>query len=221
MIQLRQETERDYFETENLIREAFWNHYTPGCSDHYLVHIMRDCPAFVPELDLVAVGGEKIVGNVMCLKSYILGDDGKRYDVLSLGPIGVLPEYQKKGIGGKMIARTKEIAREMGFRGILLCGDPDYYTQQGFVAAEKYGIRNAENMYADALHACELYEGALSQAAGIYYEDEIYNVDEAAVKEFDKLFPAKEEIQGIKMQKKFEMMIEKVRPYNTFIDSID
>ena len=213
MIQLRQETEQDYFETENLIREAFWNHYTPGCSDHYLVHIMRDCPAFVPELDLVAVGGEKIVGNVMCLKSYISGDDGERYEVLSLGPIGVLPEYQKKGIGGKMIARTKKIAREMGFRGILLCGDPDYYTRQGFVAAETYGIRNAENMYADALHACELYEGAFAQAAGIYYEDEIYNVDELLVIEFDKLFPVKEEIQGIKMQKKFEIMLEKVRSY--------
>lgn len=182
---------------------------------------MRDCPAFVPELDLVAVDGGKIVGNVMCLKSYISGDDGERYEVLSLGPIGVLPEYQKKGIGGKMIARTKEIAREMGFRGILLCGDPDYYTRQGFVTAETYGIRNAENMYADALHACELYEGAFAQAAGIYYEDEIYNVDELLVKEFDKLFPAKEEIQGIKMQKKFEIMLEKVRSYNTFIDSID
>ena len=213
MIQLRQETEQDYFETENLIRVAFWNHYSPGCSDHYLVHIMRDCPAFVPELDLVAVDGGKIVGNVMCLKSYISGDDGERYEVLSLGPIGVLPEYQKKGIGGKMIARTKKIAREMGFRGILLCGDPDYYTRQGFVAAETYGIRNAENMYADALHACELYEGAFAQAAGIYYEDEIYNVDELLVKEFDKLFPVKEEIQGIKMQKKFEIMLEKVRSY--------
>ena len=111
MIQIRQETEQDYFETENLIREAFWNHYTQACSDHYLVHIMRDCPAFIPELDLVAVEGEKLVGNVMCLKSYISGDDGNRYEVLSLGPIGVLPGYQKKGIGGMLIAKTKEIAK--------------------------------------------------------------------------------------------------------------
>ena len=213
MIRIRQETEQDYFETENLIREAFWNHYTPACSDHYLVHIMRDCPAFIPELNLVAVEGEKLVGNVMCLKSYISGDDGNRYEVLSLGPIGVLPEYQKKGIGGMMIAKTKEIAKKLGFRGILLCGDPDYYTRQGFVAAEQFNIRNAENMYADALHACELYEGALFETAGIYFEDEIYNVNEELVKEFDKLFPEKEVLSGIKMQKKFEMMIEKVRPY--------
>ena len=51
MIQLRREKEQDYFETENLIREAFWNHYTPGCSAHHLVHIMRNCPVFVPELE--------------------------------------------------------------------------------------------------------------------------------------------------------------------------
>lgn len=161
MIKLRQENERDYRETEHVIREAFWNHFSPACSEHYLVHVMRDCPVFVPELDLVAVDGEKIVGNVMCLKSHIAGDDGKRYEVLSLGPIGVLPEYQGKGIGGMLIACTKEIARKMGFLGILLCGDPDYYTRQGFVAAENLGIRNAENMYADALHVCELQNGAL------------------------------------------------------------
>lgn len=213
MIELRQEMSGDYFETENVIREAFWNHYTPACDDHYLIHIMRDCPSFVPELDIVVVDGDKIVGNSMCLRSYIAGDDGKRYEVLSLGPIGVLPAYQRKGIGGMLINRTKEIARALGFRGILLCGDPDYYTRQGFVAAEKYGIRNSENMYADALHACELYENAFAGIRGCYYEDEIYNVDRELVKEFDKQFPKKEVVFGTAMQKKFEMMVERVRPY--------
>lgn len=142
MIQLRQEVPKDYFETETIVREAFWNCYTPACYEHYLIHIMRKCPAFLPELDFVATDGEKIVGNVMCLKGYITGDNRKRYDVLSLGPIGVLPEYQGKGIGGMLIAKTKEIAKEMGFRGILLFGDPNYYTRKGFVAVETLGIRN-------------------------------------------------------------------------------
>ena len=215
MIKLRQETPNDYWETENVIREAFWNHYTPACNDHYLIHIMRDCPAFIAELDIVAVDEDenKIVGASMCLKSYIRGDDGNEYEVLSLGPIGVLPAYQGRGIGGMLIKRTKEIAGGLGCRGILLCGDPDYYTRQGFAAAEKYGIRNAENMYADALHACELYEGALAGVRGCYFEDEIYNVDEDTVREFDKQFPEKAVICGTPMQKKFEMMVERVRPY--------
>ena len=213
MIELRQETPSDYFETENVIREAFWNHYTPACNDHYLVHIMRDCSSFVDELDIVATENDKIVGASLCLKSYIRGDDEQKYEVLSLGPIGVLPAYQGKGIGGMMIARTKEIAKNLGFRGILLCGDPDYYTRQGFIAAEKYGIRNAENMYADALHACELYEGAFCEVHGCYFEDEIYNVNEEQAQEFDKQFPEKDIISGTAMQKKFEMMIERVRPH--------
>lgn len=213
MIELRQERTSDYRSSENVIREAFWNHYTPACDDHYLIHIMRDCPAFVPELDLVAVDGDKIVGNSMCLKSYIEGDDGNRYEVLSLGPIGVLPGYQRSGIGGMLISRTKEFAKTLGYRGILLCGDPDYYTRQGFIAAEKYGIRNAENMYADALHACELYEDAFKGISGMYYEDEIYNINENCAKEFDKQFPAKEIVYGTPGQKKFEIMVKRVKPY--------
>lgn len=67
----------------------------------------------------------------MCLKSYIDGDDGNRYEVLSLGSPGVLPEYQRKGAGEMLLSDTKEIARALGFRGILLCGDPDYYTMLG------------------------------------------------------------------------------------------
>lgn len=215
MIRLRQTMPEEYFETENLIREAFFNHFSPACMEHYLIHIMREkCEALVPELDIVALEGEHIIGNTVCLKSYISGDDGNRYEVLSLGPIGVLPEYQKKGIGGMMLERTKEIAGELGFRAILLCGDPDYYTHQGFVPAETFGIRNAENMYADALHACELYEGALTEAIGRYFEDDIYNVDETLAKEYDQHFPEKEIVYGTAMQKKFQIMVKKVRPYD-------
>ena len=214
VIQVRQETERDYFETESMFREAFWNHYTPACSEHYLVHRMRSCPAFVPELALVAVDGGRIVGGAMCLRAYILGDNGTRYAVLSLGPLGVLPAYQNRGIGGLLIARTKKIAAGMdGICGILLCGDPDYYVRQGFVPAERFGIRNGENLFADALQVYELHAGALSQAKGLYLEDAIYAVDEALVMEYDQQFPAKEALSGVGMQERFAEMARRVRPY--------
>ena len=132
----------------------------------------------------------------MCVRARIDGDDGVRREVLTLGPIGVLPEYQRRGIGGALIERTAEIARGMGFRAILLCGDPDYYARRGFVPAES-----------------ELYDGALAEAAGIYFEDEIYNIDEALAAEYDKLFPPKEAVSGTETQKKFETMVKRVRPY--------
>lgn len=211
-ITLRTELPADYRETENVTREAFWNRYAPGCAEHYLLHVMRGSRAFVPELDLVAECGGRIVGNVVCVKAVIEGDDGRRCEVLTLGPISVLPEFQRRGIGGRLIARVRELAREMGFCAVLLCGDPDYYLYQGFVPAELLGIRTADNMYAMALHVCELYDGALSGVRGRYVEDGIYEVDEAAAEAFDREFPAKEKVAGTLSQQRFDEVVVARRP---------
>ena len=202
-ITLRIEQPVDYRETENVTREAFWNHFSPGCDEHYLLHIMRDCPAFLPELSIIATDGDKIVGNVVFMKAMIHGDDGKDWEVLSLGPIAVLPEYQQKGVGAKLIEYAKGRARQMGFRGILLYGDPEYYSRRGFVPAEQLFIRTADNMYAAALQVCELYEGALLGITGRYVEDQVFELDQKAAAEFDKAFPKKELVSGTPSQKRF------------------
>ncbi len=206
-IQLRREQPADYRDTENLTREAFWNQYAPGCDEHYLAHILRECPAFVPELDAVALLDDKIVGNVMHTRAAIRGDDGNNYEVLALGPISVLPACQRRGIGCQMIEYTRKLAREMGFRAVFLYGDPAYYSRQGFAAAESFGVRTAENMYAAALQGCELYPGALAGTGGRYYEDEIYNVDKQAAAAFDASFPPKERVCGTPSQQRFKEML--------------
>ena len=211
-IQLRREQPADYRETENLTREAFWNQYAPGCDEHYLAHILRGSPAFMPELDAVALLDGKIVGNVMHTRALIRGDHGDEHAVLALGPISVLPAYQRRGIGCQMIEYTRKLAREMGFRAIFLYGDPAYYSRQGFVAAESFGIRTAENMYAVALQGYELYPGALAGASGRYYEDEIYNVDKRASAAFDKSFPPKELISDTPSQRRFKEIVVLQRP---------
>ncbi len=68
---IRREQPADYATVEQVVREAFWNVYTPACTEHYLLHIMRDHPAFVPELDMLALVGEKIAGSVVYPKSVI------------------------------------------------------------------------------------------------------------------------------------------------------
>ena len=173
MLEIREERLSEYRETENVVREAFWNVYSPGCDDHYLVHQIRKSPAFIPELSLVALDNGRIIGYVTNLKSYIEGDDGKRYEVLSLGPIAVLPEYQRTGIGARLISKVKEIARKLNYRAILLCGNPAFYTKQGFESAEKYGIRNSENMYAAAILICGLFDGDLQVISGRYYDNSV------------------------------------------------
>ena len=91
---IRQERPEDFAQTEDLTREAFWNQYAPGCSEHFLLHIMRDCPAFVKDLDLVAVLDHRIVGNVVFVKGHILTDNRTKVEVLTLGPISVHPDFQ-------------------------------------------------------------------------------------------------------------------------------
>ncbi len=51
---IRLEKKEDYRKVENLVRESFWNVYRPGCSEHYVIHVLRDDPAFVKELDFLS-----------------------------------------------------------------------------------------------------------------------------------------------------------------------
>lgn len=203
-IVLRAERPQDYRETEDVTREAFWNNYAPGANEHYLLHTMRDDPAFLPELDIVALHEGKIVGNVVCVKAAVEGDDGKGYEALTLGPIAVLPEYQGQGIGGMLMEHVKGIARDHGYRAIFLLGDPEYYSRFGFVPSERYGIRMADDTYMAAHQVFELFEGALEGMWGRYFEGSVYEVDDAAAAEFDKGFPSKEKVAGTPAQKRFE-----------------
>ena len=162
---------------------------------------MRQSPDFVRKLDFVAVTEGRIVGNVVYLKSHIEADDGNRYEVLSLGPLSVHPQYQRQGIGRMLIEHTGRLAAQMGFRAILLCGDSDYYSRVGFIRAEKFGIRTAENTYFDALHIRELTDESSEGLQGRYIENAIYGISAAEAAEYDKLFPPKRILVGTPSQK--------------------
>lgn len=204
---LRPETPKDYSTVENLTRESFWNLYFPGCNEHYLVHVLRTSDVFIPELDFVAIVDDKIVGNIMYAKSTIIGDDDTKHEVLTFGPVCVLPGYQRKGIGAALINHTRTVAAEMGYKAIFIYGDPEIYKHIGFVPAENYQIRTKDNMYAAALQVYELKEGTLSELKGRFVEDDVYEVSEEATAEFDKQFPEKEKLSGTDSQKRFLELI--------------
>lgn len=211
-IKLRNEIASDYRIVEELTREAFWNHHSPGCDEHYLLHIMRGCEAFISGLDFVAEVDERVVGNIVYSESKIIGDCGEHFDVITFGPLSVLPEYQSQGIGGMLINHTKEIARDLGYRAILIYGDPGYYRRFGFISAESYDIRTSNNMYAAPLQALELYPGALSDCAGCFFEGSVYEIDEKAAEEFDSLFPKKRKQSGLPSQERFTQLVNMRRP---------
>ena len=61
---IRRELPEEEREVENLIREAFWNVYRPGCLEHFVMHCLRHDPAFIPELNLVMRVGDRLIGQV-------------------------------------------------------------------------------------------------------------------------------------------------------------
>ncbi|MFT5873229.1 MAG: putative N-acetyltransferase YhbS [Clostridium sp.] len=209
---LRNETVSDHRTVEELTREAFWNHHVPGCDEHYLLHIMRKSDSFIHELDIVAEVNGKIVGNIVYTKAKIVDDNGAYHNVISFGPISVLPTFQGKGIGKILIEHTKMMAKELGYTAILIYGDPDYYSRSDFTAAENYKIGTSDNMYAVPLQALELYPGALSNISGRFLEDEIYEIDEMAAKEFDQVFSSKELLSDLSTQIRFRQLVEMRKP---------
>ncbi len=209
---LRMETPEDYRNAEALTREAFWNQYAPGCDEHYLLHLMRPAEAYVPELSFVAEVGGTLVGQIAYTRAPILGDDGGAHEVLTFGPLSVLPGHQGRGIGGALIRETVRIAKTLGFRAILIYGDPDYYSRFGFVAAETFDIGTGDNLYAPALQALELVPGALAGLAGRFVEDAVYHVDASASRDFDGGFPPRERRDDLPSQARFQQMLRMVRP---------
>ena len=100
---IRREEPRDFRESENVTREAFWNVYKPGCMEHYVLHTYRKRPEFVPELDFVLEEDGKIIGHVMFVRTKIDADDGREIPIMTFGPISILPEYKRKGYGKKLL----------------------------------------------------------------------------------------------------------------------
>ncbi|MBR2913096.1 MAG: N-acetyltransferase, partial [Oscillospiraceae bacterium] len=107
-ITIRPEKQDDYRAVEHLTREAFWNVYVPGASEHYFVHTMRSHPDFIPELAFVLEKDGEIVGNIMYTKAWLEDENGERKEILSFGPLCVAPEYQRCGFGKLLIEHSFE-----------------------------------------------------------------------------------------------------------------
>lgn len=191
---IRNENKEDYREVENLIRESFWNVYRPGCSEHYVIHVLRDDPAFIKELDFVMEKDGKIIGQNMFMKTYIDSDDGKKAEVLTMGPICIIPELKRMGYGKKILDYSLEKATEMGYGAVLFEGNIGFYGKSGFDYASKFGIRYhdlPEGADSSFFLCKELIPGYLNGITGVYQTPLGYYVDDLDVEKFDKEFPKK------------------------------
>ena len=195
---IRLEKTEEYREVENLVRESFWNVYRPGCSEHFMFHVLRENPAFVEELDFVMEQDGKLIGQNMFMRTVIEADDGRVIPVLTMGPIYIAPALKRKGYGKKLLDYSLEKAAAMGFGAVLFEGNIGFYGHSGFDYARNFGIRfhDLPEGAEDSFFLCkELISGYLKGVTGVYRTPKGYHVEAADVEEFDKDFPPKEKLR--------------------------
>jgi len=105
-----------------------------------LVESLRRSPAFIPELSLVALDGSQVVGHIL-FSRIVVRSSTESHRALALAPMAVLPPFQRRGIGTRLVRKGLEDARALGHRVVIVVGHPRYYPRFGFVPAEPLGIR--------------------------------------------------------------------------------
>lgn len=192
---IRLEKESDWREVETITREAFWNKYRPGCTEHFILHRFRNLPDFIPELDYVLEDEGKVIAHIMYCRAEIRTDDGHRLPIVTFGPVSVLPEYQGRGYGEELIRFTMTQAEQNGFGAVAITGDPGYYHRFGFVSGHSINVFYNDMPRTEAASffmVKEIQKGFLHGCTGVYCDPQGYLADDAEVEAFDQGFPHKE-----------------------------
>ena len=185
MFQIRNERAADHKTVEDITRKAFYNVYVPGCMEHYLVYIMRGHEDFIPELDFVIEVDGQIVGNIMYTKSKLTDEGGTEKEIVTFGPVSILPKHQRKGYGKMLIEHSLKRAAELGYEAVVIMGSPANYVGSGFQCCRKYNVCVEKGKYPAAMLVKELKPGALDGRLWFYSDSPVMNVDEREAQAFD------------------------------------
>lgn len=189
MIQIRNEQKSDYQIVEDITREAFYNMYVPGCMEHYLVHIMRGHEDFIPELDFVLELDGKVIGNIMYTKAKLTDENGEEKEIITFGPVSILPKYQRMGYGKLLMEHSFKRAVELGYDTIVIFGSPANYVSRGFKSCKKYNLCVEGGGYPAGMLAKELKEGAFDGRKWTYSGSPVMDVDGQEAARFDDALP--------------------------------
>lgn len=195
---IRCEELKDHREVENLVRESFWNVYRPGCLEHYVLHTLRNDPAYIPSLAFVMEQNGRIIGQNIFMHAEIKCDNGTVFPILTMGPICIANDLKRCGFGKKLLDFSLERAREFGGSAVCFEGNIDFYGKSGFRPASEFGVRYhglPEDADASFFLCKELIPGCLNGITGTYATPAGYFVDEAEAEAFDRQFPPKEKLK--------------------------
>jgi putative acetyltransferase len=124
---LRKETVTDVEAITEVTIAAFKNHPISKHTEQFIINALREANAL--SISLVAEIDGLVVGHIAF--SPVIISDGTK-DWYGLGPVSVLPDYQKQGIGKSLINQGLSLLKDMGGKGCALVGDPNYYNRFGF-----------------------------------------------------------------------------------------
>lgn len=206
VVKVRNEKEADYERVEEITRKSFWNLYVPGCIEHYLVHVMRSHKDFMPELDFVIEVDNQIIGNIMYTKAKLVDDSGEEKEIITFGPVCIIPEYQRMGYGKMLIEHSFDQAAALGYDVIVIFGNPSNYVSRGFKSCKKYNICLENGAFPTAMLVKELKPEALDGRKWIYYDSPVMKIDEQEAERFDERLE--------KMEKKFQPSQEEFYIYS-------
>jgi predicted N-acetyltransferase YhbS len=173
-IDIRREQPGDYKAVYKLTELAFRDLEISEHNEQDLVERLRRSSSFIPELSLVAVLEQEIVGHILLTRNKIV-NDREEFESLTLAPVSVTPEHQNQGIGSQLIRTVLDTARELGFKSVFLVGHENYYPRFGFVPASKFGILSPFEVPDPVFMALELVPGGLKGVSGtIQYPSEFF-----------------------------------------------
>lgn len=167
---IRQEELRDQEEVYNLIKKAFETAAEKDGTEQDLVEALRNSEAFIPELSLVAVENDRIIGHILFSKVRI-----GNQEELALAPLSVHPKYQRKGIGLALIEKGHHVAKELGYEYVVVLGHETYYPKAGYVPASQFGIRVPFDVPDQNFMAIRLCDGA-KKVDGIVQYDKAFGI---------------------------------------------
>ncbi|MCW5213099.1 N-acetyltransferase [Desulfobulbus sp. TB] len=174
-MKIRKSTESERKEILNIHNRAFGQEKGPEIAK--LVDDLLDDETAMPQLSLVAVENDKLVGHVLFTKVVVTGSD-QSLSAQILAPLAILPDMQKKGIGEQLINEGLRVLQEAGTELVFVLGHPTYYPRCGFIPAGEQGFDAPYPIpeeHAEAWMVQELRNGVLKQYSGRVQCSEVLN----------------------------------------------
>ncbi len=166
---VRPETKEDYSAISEINELAFGQK-----NEGELIERLRKTGHYIPELSLVAVSGDRIVGHIL-FYPVLIRDESETHVSLALSPMAVHPDCQRKGVGVRLVQEGLAVAKQLGHDSVVVVGHPEYYPMFGFHPASNWDIKAPFDVPDEAFLALELIEGALMNVRGTVEYPEEFN----------------------------------------------